>query len=73
MYLSYVFASYDSLGSADESGGRTAGTNYWGLGICTDYVAYVVSFSVLSLFDDVTNQPFWTNPKSFYNWESDFM
>jgi hypothetical protein len=49
----YVFASHDSLGnrdSAEESVGRKAGTNYWGLEICTDNVAYVLSFSVLSLF-----------------------
>jgi hypothetical protein len=72
----YVFADHDSLGngdSADEKGGRKAGTNYWGLEVCTDYVACVVSFSVLSLSVNCTNQPFRTSHKSFYNWESDFM
>jgi len=71
----YVFAGHDSLGNRDSADERGQGRQVQITGVWkfVQTMLHMLSFSVLSLFVDGTNQPFRTNPKSFYNWESDFM
>ena len=41
-------------------------------GPVSDYVAYFLSFSVVLLITDCTDEPFQTWPKLLYNWQSVF-